>query len=85
MTDYDCDVMNVKKKKRKGEQVNRTSVLLLKTLEQRLDRVVCAGVDGEVRGVVAHLTLRLDLGRHSGEDGPAGHGGSVVGDGEASG
>lgn len=44
-----------------------------------------AGVDGEVSRFVGDLKLRLDLGRHPGQDGPEGHVGSIVGDGEATG
>lgn len=61
-------------------------MLLLKRLQRRLDSVVCVVVDGEISSLVGHLKLRLDLGRHPGEDGLNGHaGGSVVGDAEATG
>lgn len=74
-------------KKKHEEQLNRNSVLLLKVPGLRSHGVVTisAGAGGEVGGLVAHLKLRLDWGRHPGQDGPEGHAGSVVADGEATG
>lgn len=69
---------------KRDEQLNRNSALRVKRRSHGV-LSVRAGADGEVRGLVAHLKLRLDLGRHPGQDRPEGHTGSVVGDGEAAG